>query len=74
MAGQASPNKQMISVRVSRELYHKSKALAAQHGSTLSSTLTMIITQATGNIILTAQDYEQIAKETRLAAKRNKDH
>lgn len=70
MAGQPSPEKQMISVRVSRELYHKAKKLAAKHGFTLSDTLVMIIEHATRNIILNEQDYERIAQETAKARKR----
>ncbi|WP_418383992.1 hypothetical protein [Akkermansia sp.] len=72
MAGQPSPEKQMLSVRISRELYHKAKKLAVRHGFTLSDTLVMILEHATRNIILNEQDYERIAQETAEARKRRR--
>lgn len=62
----------MLSVRISRELYHKAKKLAVRHGFTLSDTLVMILEHATRNIILNEQDYERIAQETAEARKRRR--
>lgn len=67
MPAQPSLKKQMISVRLDRELYRKVNKLAKLHGLTMADVLVAMIEDATKNIELSAKDYEEIAKEIRKA-------
>lgn len=67
MANQPSPDKRVLSIRIPRTLYLKLSILAEKYGLALSEVCTVIFEKETENIELTAEHYEQIAREIRTA-------
>ena len=64
---QPSPHKQILGARVSRELYHKFATMAASKNIKMTDLLVEILERETREVILTPEQYEQIAQEIRLA-------
>lgn len=66
---QRDPEKKPLKVYLSRELHVKFSKLAASRGCSMSNLLLQHVLEATKGIQLTADDYEQIAREIRNASK-----
>jgi hypothetical protein len=67
MPNQHSPDKAVLSFYISRALKLRLQRLAEKNGTTLSQLIVAILSVETEDIELTAEDYEQIAKEVRAA-------
>lgn len=67
MPNQHDPRKRSLAVYISRERYYQVKRLAKREGISMSRLLEILVEKAVRNIILTPEDYEQIAKEIRNA-------
>lgn len=69
--GQRHPDKTTLSVYLPRTLMQRLRRLAAERGETVTTVIEAMVTAQTRKVELTPEDYEQIAKETRAAQKRN---
>lgn len=68
MPNQPDIYKRILNVRIDRETYEKIRKLATQQHKTMSAVVTAWIVEGTLNINLTAEDYEEIARQIRKAA------
>jgi hypothetical protein len=68
--GQRHPDKTTLSVYVPRTLMQRLRRLAAERGESVTAVVEGAVTQATRKVVLTPEDYEQIARETKAAQKR----
>ena len=69
MPGQRHPDKTTLSVYLPRTLMQRLRRLATEQGTTVTGVVEAAVTKATRKVVLTPEDYEQIAKETREAGK-----
>jgi hypothetical protein len=69
--GQRHPDKTTLSVYLPRTLMQRLRRLAAERGDTVTTVIESLVTTATRDVVLTPEDYEQIARETREAQGRN---
>ena len=67
MPGQRHPDKTTLSVYLPRTLMQRLRRLAAERGETVTTVIEGIVTTQTREVVLTPEDYEQIAQETRQA-------
>ena len=65
--GQRHPDKTTLSVYLPRTLMQRLRRLAAERGETVTTVIEGIVTTQTREVVLTPEDYEQIAQETRQA-------
>jgi len=65
--GQRHPDKTTLSVYLPRTLMQRLRRLAAERGDTVTTVIESLVTTATRDVVLTPEDYEQIARETREA-------
>jgi len=65
--GQRHPDKTTLSVYLPRTLMQRLRRLAAERGDTVTTVIEQLVTTATRDVVLTPEDYEQIARETREA-------
>lgn len=65
---QPAAHKQAIGARIERELYHKVETLAASRNVGITDLLIEILERETRDVLLTPEQYEQIAQEIRLAS------
>jgi hypothetical protein len=65
--GQRHPDKTTLSVYLPRTLMQRLRRLAADRGETVTTVIEAMVTAQTRQVVLTPEDYEQIAKETRAA-------
>lgn len=68
--GQRHPDKTTLSVYVTRTLMQRLRRLAAARGESVTAVVEAAVAKATRDVVLTPEDYEQIARETRRAAQR----
>lgn len=73
MPNMPAPDKHLVGIRMPRTLHHRLQKLAQQRQITLKELIIEILTRETLNTPLTAEDYKQIAQETRNAIKRNQN-
>lgn len=71
MPSQRSADKETLSFYVPRTLGRRLRKMAKLLGVTLTDVIVMIISKETANIELTPEDYEQIARDTRAAQRKN---
>jgi hypothetical protein len=71
MPSQRAADKDTLSFYVPRTLKRRLQKLAEMLGATLTDIVVMILAKETNRIELTAEDYEQIAAETRAAERQN---
>lgn len=69
MANQPDINKRILSVQVRRELYAKLTKLAAKYDLPLSVVCRKVLEEATEDVVLTEDDYEQIKRDIARARK-----
>ena len=67
MPGQRHPDKTVLSVYLPRTLMQRLRRLAAARGETVTAVVEAMATAQTRDVVLTPEDYEQIAEETRKA-------
>jgi predicted DNA-binding protein len=67
MPGQRHPDKTTLSVYLPRTLMQRLRRLAAERGETVTTVIESLVTAQTREVVLTPEDYEQIARETRQA-------
>jgi len=67
MPGQRHPDKTTLSVYLPRTLMQRLRRLAAERGETVTTVIEAMVTAQTRDIVLSPEDYEQIAQETRQA-------
>lgn len=72
MANKPDPDKQLVGIRMPRETWRKLQVMAKDSDHTPNTLAASILTSATEKVSLTAEDYEQIAKDTRAAAEKNR--
>ena len=65
--GQRHPDKTTLSVYLPRPLMQRLRRLAGDRGETVTSVIESMVTAQTRPVVLTPEDYEQIASETRAA-------
>ncbi len=65
--GQRHPDKTTLSVYLPRTLMQRLRRLAAERGETVTTVIEAMVTAQTREVVLTPEDYEQIAQETRQA-------
>jgi hypothetical protein len=65
--GQRHPDKTTLSVYLPRPLMQRLRRLAASRGETVTTVIESMVTAQTRAVVLTPEDYEQIARETRAA-------
>lgn len=65
--GQRHPDKTTLSVYLPRTLMQRLRRLAADRGETVTTVIEAMVTAQTRPVVLTPEDYEQIARETRAA-------
>lgn len=73
MPNMPDPDKHLVGIRMPRTLHKRLQKLAQQRKATLKEIILEILIRETINTILTPEDYEQIAEETRKAARRYKN-
>ena len=73
MPNMPDPDKHLVGIRMPRTLYKRLQKLAKQRKITIKDLILEILNRETINTILTPEDYEQIAKETRQASERYKN-
>ena len=73
MPNMPDPDKHLVGIRMPRTLHKRLQKLAQQRKTTLKEIILEILIRETINTILTPEDYEQIAEETRKAARRYKN-
>lgn len=67
--GQRHPDKTTLAVYLPRTLMQRLRRLAADRGETVTTAVEAMVTAQTRDVVLTPEDYEQIARETRAAQK-----
>ncbi|MBU6303734.1 MAG: hypothetical protein KGS60_19475 [Verrucomicrobia bacterium] len=67
MPGQRHPDKTTLSVYLPRTLMQRLRRLAAERGTTVTEVVEGLVTSATRDVVLSAEDYMTIAEETRQA-------
>ena len=67
MPGQRHPDKTTLSVYLPRTLMQRLRRLATERGETVTTVIEAMVTAQTREVVLTPEDYEQIAQETRQA-------
>ncbi len=67
--GQRHPDKTTLAVYLPRTLMQRLRRLAAERGETVTGVIDAMVTAQTREVVLTPEDYEQIARETRAAQK-----
>jgi len=67
MPGQRHPDKITLSVYLPRTLMQRLRRLASERGETVTAVVEAMVTAQTRDVVLTPEDYEQIAEETRRA-------
>ena len=72
MANKPDPDKQLVGIRMPRETWRKLQVMAKDSDHTPNTLAASILTSATEKVSLTPEDYEQIAKDTRAAAEKNR--
>jgi hypothetical protein len=65
--GQRHPDKTTLAVYLPRTLMQRLRRLAAERGETVTTVVETMVTAQTRDVVLTPDDYEQIARETRAA-------
>jgi len=65
--GQRHPDKTTLSVYLPRPLMQRLRRMAVGRGETVTTVIESMVTAQTRSVVLTPEDYEQIARETRLA-------
>ena len=65
--GQRHPDKTTLAVYLPRTLMQRLRRLARERGETVTNVVEGMVTAQTRDVVLTPEDYEQIAMETRLA-------
>jgi len=65
--GQRHPDKTTLSVYLPRTLMQRLRRLAGDRGETVTTVIESMVTAQTRAVVLTPEDYEQIARETRAA-------
>lgn len=65
--GQRHPDKTTLSVYLPRTLMQRLRRLAAERGDSVTTVIEAMVTAQTREVVLTPEDYEQIARETRAA-------
>ena len=63
--GQRHPDKTTLSVYLPRTLMQRLRRLAGDRGETVTTVIESMVTAQTRAVVLTPEDYEQIARETR---------
>lgn len=74
MPNMPDPDKHLVGIRMPRTLHKRLQKIAQQRKITLKDFILEILIRETINTILTPEDYEQIAEETRKATRRYKNH
>ena len=69
MSGKRHPNKAMLNIWVPRHMLKRIKKEAKQRNETVSQFVVNILNNATMDVVLTPEDYEDIARETERAIK-----
>lgn len=69
--GQRHPDKTTLAVYLPRTLMQRLRRLAAERGETVTTVVEAMVTAQTRKVVLTPEDYEQIARETRAAKGRS---
>lgn len=64
---QPKAEKQIIGARIERELYHKVMTLASERKLKMTDLIIEVLERETRDVVLTPEQYEQIAEEIRLA-------
>lgn len=64
---QPKPEKQIIGARIERELYYKVETLATERKIKMTELIVEALERETRDVVLTPEQYEQIAQEIRLA-------
>lgn len=72
MPAQRSADKVTLSFYVNRALDKRLRKMAKLLNTTLTDVVVMVLTKEMANVELTAEDYEEIAKETRAAKHQNR--
>ncbi len=67
MPSQRHPDKTTLAVYLPRTLMQRLRRLAAQRGETVTTVVEAMVMKKTRDVVLTPEDYEQIARETRAA-------
>jgi hypothetical protein len=67
MPSQRHPDKTTLSVYLPRTLMQRLRRLATERGETVTTVIEAMVTAQTREVVLTPEDYEQIAQETRQA-------
>lgn len=67
MPGQRHPDKTTLSVYLPRTLMQRLRRLAVERGETVTTVIEAMVTAQTRDVVLSPEDYEQIAQETRQA-------
>ncbi len=73
MPNMPDPDKHLVGIRMPRTLHKRLQKLAQERKITVKNLIIEILIRETINTVLTPEDYEQIAEETRKAVKRNKN-
>lgn len=73
MPNMPDPDKHLVGIRMPRTLHKRLQKRAQQQKITLKDYILGILIKETINTVLTPEDYEQIAEETRKAARRYKN-
>lgn len=73
MPNMPDPDKHLVGIRMPRTLHKRLQKLAQQRKTTIKAVILEILIRETLETILTAEDYEQIAEETRKASRRYKN-
>lgn len=71
MPGQRSADKETLSFYVPRTLGRRLRKMAELLGATITDVVVMILSKETNSVELTPEDYEQIARDTRAAQRKN---
>lgn len=72
VANEPAPDKEVVSFRISRALKRRLEKLATARKVTLTELVESLMTTATTNVILTADDYREIAEATDRAQTKRK--
>jgi hypothetical protein len=67
MPSQRHPDKTTLSVYLPRTLMQRLRRLATERGETVTTVIEAMVTAQTREVVLSPEDYEQIAQETRQA-------
>lgn len=70
MPNQPDPDKTHLGIRIPRVLHARLKRLARQYGFSVTDLVLLILNRETKNVVLTSEDYEEIAQQTRDAERK----